>query len=248
MKELNLNGLRPAIAEKIGPFFREIIAAHGEAIHSLHVSGSAVTPDFDEKTSDINSVIVLQTMDLAFLEYLAPLGKGYRKKRIAAPLVLDPDYIRSSLDVFPVEFHDLRLIHRTVYGDDIFQHLPIEDQYLRLQCEREVKTRLIRLRQGFVSSLDDRELLKDLLSRAVTGCFPLFRALITLMGGTPPVKRDEVLSTIGRMTSIGTDIFETLGRIRRKVISPSRDELHRLFHSFYGATGDLGKIIDGLAR
>jgi hypothetical protein len=68
------------------------------------------------------------------------------------------------------------------------------------------------------------------------------------MGGTPPVKRDEVLATIGRMTSIGTDIFETLGRIRRKVISPSRDELHRLFHTFYGATGELGKIIDGLAR
>src|SRR5512140_469613 len=120
MNQPNLTGLLPTVAEKIGPLLHDLLAAHGKNLHSFHVVGSAVIPDYNEKLSDINSVVVLHSMDLRFITFLAPLGKKYGKKRIAAPLVMTPEYITSSLDAFPVEFLDFKLIHRTVFGDDLF--------------------------------------------------------------------------------------------------------------------------------
>jgi hypothetical protein len=62
-------------------------------------------------------------MDLKFLKFLAPLGKKFGRKRIAAPLIMTPEYIDTSLDVFPIEFFNIQQLHLTVYGDDIWLDL-----------------------------------------------------------------------------------------------------------------------------
>ena len=102
MSDLSLEGLKPAAAKKIKPFLDAILGSYYEKIHSIHVTGTAITDDFDEKISDVNSVFVLKQMDLKFLELLAPLGKKYGKQKVAAPLIMTPDYIHTSLDVFPI--------------------------------------------------------------------------------------------------------------------------------------------------
>ena len=121
---LNITGLNPAVADKITPMVEDLLGEHASNIHSFHLVGSAVIPDYHEKLSDINSVVVLHNMDLRFIKFLAPLGKKYGKKRIAAPLVMTPEYIKTSLDAFPIEFLDFKLIHKTVYGHDLLQDLP----------------------------------------------------------------------------------------------------------------------------
>ena len=55
----------------------EVTAAAGENLHSVCLTGSALTTDFDPDHSDINSILVLQQMELKLLERLAPLGKKY---------------------------------------------------------------------------------------------------------------------------------------------------------------------------
>jgi predicted nucleotidyltransferase len=96
MPELNLDTLKPAVARKIRPFFTEVLQTYGANIHSVHVVGSALTGDYREGTSDINSIFVLTEMDLKFLEVLAPRGKKYRKEQVAAPLIMTPEYITKS--------------------------------------------------------------------------------------------------------------------------------------------------------
>jgi len=61
---LNLAKLHPKAAERIQPFFEQILSGHQAKIHSLVVTGSAITEDFDSKKSDVNSLIVLKDMDL----------------------------------------------------------------------------------------------------------------------------------------------------------------------------------------
>jgi hypothetical protein len=69
--------------------------------------------------SDINSLLLLREMDLGVLESIAPLGRRFHRSGIAPPLVMDPGYVNDSLDVFPMEFLEMRLIHETVFGEDI---------------------------------------------------------------------------------------------------------------------------------
>jgi hypothetical protein len=246
MNDLDFTGLKPIVAEKLSPMVGDILRGHAPNLHSFHVVGSAVIPDYDEKLSDINSVVVLHSMDLRFISFLAPLGKKYGGKRIAAPLVMTPEYITSSLDAFPVEFLDFKLIHKTVYGGDLFRCLEIDGKNLRLQCEREIKTKLIQARQGYIASLGKRDLLRAALVKSVTGSMALFRAIIVLLGKEPPVPRADVITALGAATGLDTGIFQTLLSLKAGLIKPQEHELHTLFEKYYQALESTEKIIDAI--
>ena len=246
MDKLNFTGIIPVVSNRLTPMLEELLGRHTPDIHSFHLVGSAVISDYDEKLSDINSVVVLHEMDLTFIAFLAPLGNKYGKKKIAAPLVMTPQYIQDSLDAFPVEFFDFRLIHKTIYGVDLFKDLRIDKPPLRLQCEREVKTKLIGLRQGYLSSLGRKENLTAMLLRSFTGSMPLFRAIIFLLGKEPPVARQEVLKAFGAATGTELAIFETLLKLKTGLIKPSEHELRSLFELYYDALEVIGKMIDEL--
>lgn len=244
MPELNLERLSNVVAQKIRPFIDEILNRYPENIHSIHVVGSAVTEDFSEKTSDINSVFVLEKMDLKFIELLAPFGKRYKKKGIAAPLIMTPEYINNSLDVFPIEFLDFKHIHETVYGEDILNDIDIKMDDLRHQCEREVKSKLIGLRQGYISSQGDKKLLVERFSASINGYMPLFRGIIFLMGREMPIKKYDVISTLSFATGVNTDIFKKVLNIKKGTLRPKTDELDTVFEEYYGATEKIGHLID----
>lgn|SRR5574341_591924 len=246
MENIPVEGLAPSVAHTVAPMIDEIVGAHSQKIHSIHIVGSAVIPDYNEKLSDINSVVVLHDMDLKFVEFLAPLGKKFGKKKIAAPLIMTPDYIRKSLDAFPIEFLDFKLIHRTVYGEDLFKDLVIAGSQLRLQCEREIKTKLIQVRQGYLSSLGKGDLLAAALVRSVTGSMAFFRAAISLLGKEPPIPRAEVVTMFGAATGIETAVFNTMLRLKAGTIRPSDRELRDLFEQYYHALEAAEKIIDDL--
>jgi len=246
MKKPDLSGLIPSVAQKIAPMIDDMLREHGANIHSFHVVGSAVIPDYDERRSDINSVVVLQDMDLKFLHFLAPLGSRYGKKKIAAPLVMTPEYIHDSLDAFPVEFLDFRLIHKTIFGDDVFAGLELNRTHLRLQCEREIKTRQIGLRQGYISSLGEKDRLASILVKSFTGSMAFFRAVIVLLGKEPPIARTDVISGFAACCGVQTDIFGDLLALKNGRIKPSGQGLREMFERYYQALEAVRKMIDDL--
>ncbi len=248
MPDLTLEKLKPEAANRIKPFLNEILDGYQDRIHSIHVTGTAITDDFDEKASDVNSIFVLKKMDLKFLELLAPLGKKYGKQRVAAPLIMTPDYIKTSLDVFPLEFLNFKLIHSTLFGEDIFAGIEIDRMDLRRQCERELKVKLIWLRQGYLSSLGDRKVLTGRFANSITGYIPLFRGIIVLLGKEPPVRQGEVISALSGAANINTDIFAKVLKEKHAKVKLSIDELNTIFEDYYSATEKLREIVDEIKK
>jgi hypothetical protein len=246
MEPLRTDNLEPLVKGRIVPFFQEILEKAEPQLHSLHLIGSALTADFIEKVSDINSIIVLKEMDLKFLDILAPMGQKYRKQGIAAPLTLTPDAIMSSLDVFPIEFLGFKLNHHTVWGEDLLAGLTLGKSDLKRQCERELKSKLIWLRKGYIAAAGDKNTLAQNIIRSFTGYLPLFRAVIYLMGQEPPGGVGEVLAGVEKLTGTGTRVFEEIYAIKKHLLKPSQEELFGLFSRFYQATARLGEIVDGL--
>jgi hypothetical protein len=246
MAALSLERLSSVVSGRIEPFLQEVMDCSSGNLHSLHIVGSSLTQDFDEKASDINSIVVLKSMDLKFVEFLAPLGKKHRKKAVAAPLIMSPDYIASSLDVFPLEFLNFKLMHETVFGEDILKDLKIEAADLRRQCEREIKSKLIGLRQGYISSMGDRRTLTGHLAGSIAGCMPLFRGIISLMGKEPPLIKGDVIAALSGASGEGTEIFGKVLALRKGKFKPTKDDLDTLFEEYYHAAEKLGNIIDAL--
>lgn len=240
----NLSGLNPVVIERIYPFFNDLLISQRQNIHSIYIVGSSITPDFDERLSDINSVFVFHRIDFDLLRSISLLGKRYYKKKIAAPLLMTVDYIYESLDVFPVELLEFKLIHQIVYGDDIFNRLEIDRHYLRLQCEREIKSRMIGLRQGYISSLTKKENLADMISRFIIGYIPILRAIIYLSGEEPSIKRSDVVKRFSEICSIETESLNRAFLHRERLMGLSFDELDKMFESLYIMVEKTGKFIN----
>ena len=96
---------------KFKPFLDVVLNKYKDKINSIYITGSALTDDFNSKTSDVNSIFVLKEMDLNFLESFAPLGKKFGKKQVASPLIMTSEYIMNSLDVFPIEFLTIKSLN-----------------------------------------------------------------------------------------------------------------------------------------
>jgi hypothetical protein len=246
MSRIEPGRMSPEVAEKVEPFFEEILKSYPENIHSIHLVGSAVTEDFVKKVSDVNSVFVLEKMDLKFLELVAPLGRKHKKKGVAAPLIMTPEYINRSLDVFPVEFLDFKLIHQTVSGEDLLAAVEIDRSDLRHQCEREIKSKLIGLRQGYISSLGDRKMLTEHIVSSIVGYMPLFRGIIFLMGQDPPVRKNEVIKALSDATGLNLDIIKKILDARKGKIPLTKAELNTVFEEYYRATEEIGEVVDDL--
>ena len=238
--------LRDAAAERFKPFQDEVLKRYKDQIHSITITGSALTDDFDPEKSDVNSVFVLHAMDLEFLESLAPLGKTYGKKRIASPLIMTPEYIQNSLDVFPMEFLNIRLVHETILGEDLFQNLVIDKSDLRLQCERELKVRLIGLRQGYLSSSGDAKILTDLFINTIAGYIPLFRGIILILGKEPPIRNEDVLTVLAEVSGVDTQVFKTVLKHKKQKTKMIIKQLNAIFKDYYVAMEKLGDITDGI--
>jgi predicted nucleotidyltransferase len=243
MNDINL---KTDIADRYKPFLEILLEDHQDELHSVYIVGSALTRDYDPKISDINSVIVLQKMDLKFLEFLAPLGRKYGKKGIAAPLLMTPTYVDKSRDVFPIEFLNIKLLHHTVFGEDIFEDLAIDRSDLRHQCERELKVRLIGLRQGYISAMGDQKILARGFADSFAGYMPLFKAIIVLHGRQTPQNNQEILSVLADITGIRTDAFNQVLALKSRKTKLSIEKLNIVFEDYYKVIEKLGEMIDAL--
>ena len=245
MSDINL---KTTITDRYKPLLEVLLGDHQDKIHSVYIVGSALTRDFDPKISDINSVIVLHEMDLKFLELLAPLGRKYRKKRISAPLIMTPAYIDNSRDVFPIEFLNIKLLHHTVFGQDIFKALYIDRSDLRHQCERELKVKLIGLRQGYLSAAGDQKILARGFADSIAGYMPLFKAIIVLLGRETPQNNPEILSALTEITGIRTDAFKQVLALKCRQTRPTIEKLNIVFEDYYEIIEQLGEMIDALDK
>ena len=237
---------RQEAAQRFQPFLDELVTRSGEKLHSVHLVGSALTADFDSKISDVNSVVVLHRMDLKFLQILAPLGKKYGRRGIAAPLIMTPGYVLDSLDVFPLEFLNIKLFHATAVGEDIFKDLSIAPADLRQQCERELKVKLISLRQGYLASSGAAKFLRQGLVSTFSGYIPLFRAILVLLEKEVPADFSEVLIRLEESTAISTEVFRKVHAIRKSRRRPSAKELTVMFEQCYGTIEQFGELVNGL--
>lgn len=243
---LQMETLSQSVQKKISPFFHEILGSSAPQIHSLYLMGSVLTEDYLEKVSDINSVIVLRRISLEFLDTLAAIGGKYGKTGIAVPWVIDPGYLKSSVDVFPMEFLSLKLVHHTLYGDDLLAGLTIDLKELKYQCERELLGKLIWLRRIYVSAMGDKKALAADIVRHFRGYPPLVWGIVQLLGQAPLRGLKKALEQLATLTGIDTGVFEEIDAIKKNQRQPSKAEISGLFEKFYRSTEQLAEVVDAV--
>ncbi|HUW19458.1 MAG TPA: hypothetical protein VMW16_09160 [Sedimentisphaerales bacterium] len=243
-ENLKLDALRAEIREPLKAFAGKVVAELGDNLQSITVVGSGLTEDYRSGQSDINTVLVLGKLRLDSLKVLAGMAKSMSKKKISAPLLMTEDYIGRSCDVFGIEFLDFQLTHETIFGGDPFAGLTFAKTDVRLQCERELKATLIRLRQGYVASGTNRKLVRDILASAAGSLIPLLRAMLWLkdIGRAGPA--EQVFGKAAAEFSINVDALLAARGWRHAKVRVQEDEIAWAFESIYQAVEGLALAVD----
>ena len=187
----------PAAAAQAARELIDLLAAvYGQTLLSLTVHGDAL--DAGDPHGGMESVMVLSRIELSGLQKLALEGKRLGRLGIAAPLAMTPEDISSSLDSFPLELLEIQQRHVTLNGKDYFADLKIEPADLRLQCEREFKRILMRLRQAVLTAAGRSEILEGLSHDLKRHLLRTLRGFLWLGGQKEFVPASAVASACGR--------------------------------------------------
>jgi hypothetical protein len=173
--------------------------ALGQEFLSAYLTGSVLTQGFDAGHSRINAAVIARALPTSALDAVAKaLPTGGRPPRFE-PLLLTRGQIEKSLDVFPIEWLEMKERHLLLEGDDVLAMVEVPRTWLRHQCEHELRGKHIQLRQVYVLSASAPAELRRVLHASASSFAALFRTLLRLRGETPPAESQRVVERVAEM-------------------------------------------------
>jgi predicted nucleotidyltransferase len=216
----------------------------GEDLVSIILYGSAASGEYVAGKSDINFMIVLSDQGIDSLDRTFDLIANWKKRNVATPLFVTETYVRTSLDVFPIEYLNFQNTYELVYGKDILKDLSFHREFLRMQCEREVKGKLLILREAFLESQGKGKYLQQLIAQSLGAFVAIFNGLLHLKGKELPGHKRDVIRNVCQTFQMDTGLFENLLDVKEKRVTLSQLEINRLFRAYLKEIQKLWKIID----
>lgn len=225
-------------------FTQDFQNAYEMDLISIILYGSGAKGEYTPKKSDINFLIVLSQNGIDNLDKALDFMPKWRKRNVAVPLFLTRAYIDSALDTFPIEFLNMKSYYKLVFGEDVLKDLEINKNDLRLQVERELRGKLIYLREGFLSTGHDRDLLKEMLSSSVPAFTSIFEGLLYLKDEKAPGSKVQVFERIAEIFELENTVFTQLLNIKNSQWKGSKIQLQEITMEYIGQIKKLVEIVD----
>ncbi|MBW1720422.1 MAG: nucleotidyltransferase domain-containing protein [Deltaproteobacteria bacterium] len=232
--------------EILEAFSADYQALFGENLVSIILYGSAAADGYRPGKSDINFMVVLTEEGINDLERALPLVEKWKKRNVAVPLFLTQNYIRTSTDVFPVEYLGFHRRHHLVYGKDLLSDLSFDPQWVRLQCEREIKGKLLLLREAYFQAGGKARGLRELIAQSIRAFTAIFEALLFLKNIEVPPKGRDTVKLACEAFGLDAALFDKLLDIREERLKPSGEEVQKLFKRYLHEVRKLAQAVDSM--
>jgi predicted nucleotidyltransferase len=187
---------------------------------SVVLYGSAASGEHHPRFSDINVLCVLAEITPRELAACEEIARWWRERANAALMLMTEPEVSESADSFAAEFIDIQRARRLLYGKDVISGLAIGRQFYRAQVERDLRAKLLRLRQKAAGMMSQPDLLRRLLLDSVSSFSALFGHALTLRGVEGPQTRREVIALAREHFQIDAAPFDKLLDVREGRIKP----------------------------
>lgn len=186
---------------------QRLAQAAGDNLQAIVLYGSAVTGEYRKNHSDLNVLCVLHRTATEDLEKLHEPLAWWKRKGFPIPQVFTEVELRASADIFAIELLDMKAHHRMIHGEDFFDGLHVPTKLHKLQVERELRTNLVRLRQGILSVPPKDRVLVSLMDAAVSAFVTLFRHALLAFGEPAVTSKREVVQRAAEIANTSPDAF-----------------------------------------
>jgi ferredoxin len=244
--QLDLQKIPPQIHAGLEEYAGRVQACLKDNLQGITVVGSCLTGDFVSGVSDINTLLLVQEQHQGVLMGMAGLIKALRKERFSPPWVMTSDYVDRSRRVFGIEWLEFQWLHQTIVGPDPLTGLTFLKPDVRLQCERELKATLVRLRQGYVAVAGEKAAIRDILAAAAKSLMPTLRAMLWLVDLDRKPCRGPTCHDAWEAFGIDTQVLAAVGGWRRQDVKFSEQDVQSAFDAVYATVDQLAYFVDDL--
>ena len=160
------------------------------------------------------------------------------------PLIMTKEELTDGVDVFPIEFLNIKQHYEVLHGEDCLADITISKKHLRHQLEFEFRSKLIHLREEYLQFKGKD--LEHLILAAVPTLMPILGALIHLKDlRNDWTDAEELFRIVADGYGINTQVLEDIYGIRHKTAKMSKDK-EQYIENIIRILSDIGEIIDEL--
>src|SRR5262249_58102707 len=152
---------------------------------SVIVYGSAVAGPGNPKRSDYQLLIVTERLAARDLREMRPIIRRWTEMGYEMPVLITAEEFGDSLDVFPIEFRNMKRAYRTLYGQDLLAEREASKEHLRWQNEHELRGKLLRLRSLALPASESTDQLAGLMTASAVTFVHLIRSVLAVLVGAP---------------------------------------------------------------
>ena len=205
-------------------FIDDLRSTHSGNLTAVILYGSAAAGDFVPNRSDYNILVALEKIGPEDLRKSHACVREWARLGNPVPVYFTVSELQNAADVFPIEFHQMSLAHKVLYGRDVLAGLEISDKFLRHQAEFELRSKLLQLRRQYIPASESVDGLTKLMGDSLSSFAVLFGAVLILRGVEPPATKHEIVALTARELKIDGTSFEKIFNIRENTFTGKLDE------------------------
>lgn len=200
--------------ESLKHFVDDLRATHKENLAAVVLYGSAAVGDEMAERFGLNVLIALHSMTPEDLRMSQAPAREWQRLGQPLPVYFTLRELSDAADVFPIEFHQMALTRKVLYGRDPFEFVELSDQNLRHQTEYELRGKLIQLRRSYIPASASAKKLSALMSESMGTFSSLFRPVLLLFGKDAPVTKQEAVRATVSLLGLDGETFERIFALR----------------------------------
>ncbi len=225
-------------------FAHQLAGIYENNLESVILYGSAADGEFHKGHSDYNVLIVLKALAPIEIAKSGKLVGKWIKDGNSLPLFFSPEMISTSIDVFPIEFFDIKELHKVLFGNDPFAKMMIDGRNLRHQCEHELRSKLLTLYSTLPTIADQPKKLIKLITESSSSFFAIFRGVLRVAGVSPSGSKKVMIEQLTKLIDFDPAMFIEIIDTRAGMTAWRKDEALEKFEQYLTSIDAVVRFVD----
>lgn len=195
----------------------------GENLTSIIAFGSQA--NVEDAKNNLNIMIVTNTLSAENLYAISKSIQKWVKAKNPIPVIMNRDEWYSSFDVYAIEYSDIKGNYRLIYGEDLVQSISINKYFLRLECEAELKSLLLKYKNNFLMNIRSDKEMKKLLSHVIKTLLVIFRSVLRLHDCAVPYRAVDIIEFVSNYLNFNKIVMLKLAKVKYEGDAYTKQEL-----------------------
>lgn len=195
----------------------------GENLISVIAFGSMA--NVEDAKNNLNLMVVTSKLTAENLYDISKPVQKWIKGKNPVPVFMNIEEWYSSFDVYAIEYSDIKANHKILYGEDLVKNIIINKHDLRLQCESELKSLLLKYKNNFVVNIKSDKHMKFTLSQVIKTLLIIFRSILRLYDMEVPYRAVDIIEQVAKVINFDKEIMLKLAKVKYERDDYTKKEL-----------------------